>query len=112
MVALLIIFPDNSFANKWFADEAKRFISNNKGRPFFLYVSFTLSHVELVVPQTLLNLYLNKDGTSFFSLEVLQKRGLHYGAQQYPKVAYAAIISQMVSYVGELVTHLKKNRIR
>lgn len=100
--------PNGDFANKWFTDEAKRFISESKSQPFFLYVSYTLPHAELVVPEEFLTTYLDNQGQSKFLPEKAQRSGLHYGAQQYPKAAYAAMITQMDSYVGELLAHLKR----
>jgi arylsulfatase A-like enzyme len=103
-----IKIPQNKFANEWFKDEAIQFINQNKNNAFFLYVSFTLPHAELIVPQQYLQLYLDKNGKSKFEPEVSQKSALHYGQQQYPKAAYAAMITQMDAYIGEIVAHLKK----
>ena len=103
-----IKIPQDKFANEWFKDEAIRFLNDNKKDPFFLYVSFTLPHAELVVPNFFLNQYVEVSGNSKFAPEVAQKAGLHYGPQPYPKAAYAAMITQVDQYVGELVSTLKK----
>lgn len=74
---------------------------------FFLYVSYTLPHAELKVPEKYLQLYLNKDGSSKFAPEIAQPAGLHYGQQPYPKAAYAAMITSMDDYVGQIMQQLK-----
>ena len=99
--------PDNAFSNEWFKNEALRFIDSNRNRPFFLYVSFTLPHAELLPPQRFLKIYLNKDGSSKFAPEQAQPSGRHYGPQLYPRAAYAAMVTQMDSYVGEIVKRIK-----
>lgn len=53
-------------------------------------------------------MYLNTDGTSKFGSEKEWPTGRHYGAQKYPKAAYAAMVSQMDDYVGRIIALLKK----
>ena len=100
--------PANTYANQWFKNEAIRFIQENQDHPFFLYLSFTLPHAELVVPNQFLQQYLKKDGQSKFSPEIAHRSQQHYGYQQYPKAAYAAMVTQMDTYVGEVYAALKR----
>jgi len=102
-----IKIPGNKFSNEWFKDEAIRFIQDNKQEPFFLYVAFTLPHAELLAPQQFLHQYLNEDGKSKFGPETPNKSNLHYGVQEFPKAAYAAMVSQMDNYVGEITAKLQ-----
>lgn len=99
---------ENIYVNELFAKEALRFIDENKENPFFLYVSFTVPHAELTVPERYLQPYLNADGSSVFSPEKEQPAGLHYGAQPYPKAAYAAMVSSMDDYTGWIMKKLKE----
>ncbi len=99
--------PAHQFSNEWFKNEALRFIDSNKNTPFFLYVSFTLPHAELLPPHRFLKIYLNKDGSSKFAPEQAQPAGRHYGPQPFPKAAYAAMVTQMDTYVGEIVKRIK-----
>ena len=46
-----IKIPDGMYANEWFNQSALTFIETYKQQTFFLYVSYTLPHAELVVPQ-------------------------------------------------------------
>lgn len=109
--SIKVVVPDKKYVNEWFKDEAIRFVQENKKKPFFLYVSFTLPHAELNPPQQFFKQYLNADGTSMFAPEKAQPQGLHYGPQPYPKAAYAAMITQMDTYIGEIRAQLAKLKL-
>ncbi|MGV3656634.1 MAG: sulfatase-like hydrolase/transferase, partial [Chitinophagaceae bacterium] len=104
-----VAVPKGTYLNEWFTDDALKFIEHNKNQPFFLYVSYTLPHAELVVPQQYVKMYQNENGSSIFENEVPHPSGRHYGAQPQPKAAYAAMVSQMDDYIGRILQQLKKN---
>ncbi len=106
-----IKIPDGQYSNEWFTNQAKNFISTQKANPFFLYVAYTLPHAELVVPNSSLQQYLAMDGTSKFSPEKAQLPGQHYGPQPFPRAAYAAMVSQMDNYIGQLIAYLKDQNV-
>jgi arylsulfatase A-like enzyme len=99
----------NSFTNELFNNSAIEFIQNNRENPFFLYVSYTLPHAELKVPEKYLRLYTDKKGNSKLGKEMAHPDGQHYGAQPQPKAAYAAMVSSMDAYVGKILSQLKKS---
>ncbi len=107
-VSMLVKLPNKMYINEWFKDEALSFIENNRQRPFFLFLSFTLPHAELNVPPTYIAPYLNEDGSSKFAPEKAQPDGLHYGPQPYPKAAYAGMVSQVDDHVGQVSALLQK----
>jgi arylsulfatase len=84
------------------AREALNFVKANKDKPFFLYVPFTIPHVALQVPEDSLAEYKGRwpdppyDG----------KRG--YVAHQHPRACYAAMVTRMDRYVGQIMTLLKE----
>ncbi|WP_417444463.1 arylsulfatase [Joostella sp.] len=101
--------PDGSFGNEIFTDKAVSFIKDQpEDKPFFLYLSFTLPHAELVAPQKYIDMYLDGDGNSVFAPEKAWPAGRHYGEQKYPKAAYAAMVSSIDDYVGKVVKVLKE----
>jgi arylsulfatase A-like enzyme len=100
--------PPNTYLNEWFTQEALGFIRQHKQHPFFLYLAFTLPHAELVVPPDYLKPYLDANGQSRFAPEKPQPPGQHYGPQPFPKAAYAAMVSQMDDYVGQVMAALRK----
>lgn len=99
---------ENIYVNELFAKEAVRFIEENKETPFFLYVSFTVPHAELRVPDRYIKPYLDAAGNSLFAPEKEQPAGLHYGSQRYPKAAYAAMVSSMDDYTGWILSKLEE----
>jgi arylsulfatase A-like enzyme len=101
--------PKGTYLNELFTTSAIDFIEQNKKRPFFLYVSFTLPHAELVVPQKYLQQYQDNTGNSLFVPEKAHPSGQHYGPQPQPKAAYAAMVTSMDDYIGSILQQLKKN---
>ncbi|GAB3179029.1 arylsulfatase [Telluribacter humicola] len=89
------------FANDFIAEKAVDFIEENKSKPFFLYLSLTIPHAELVMPDKLLSRYQDPNGNSVFGTEVPYP-GLHYGGQRQPRAAYAAMVSRVDDYVGNV----------
>jgi arylsulfatase A-like enzyme len=108
-----IKIPNGLYVNEWFTQSAKQFIVENKSNPFFLYVALTLPHAELNVPAKYLNRYLATNSTSMFAPEKLFTPGPKstYGPQSFPKAAYAAMVTQMDDYVGQLVATLKSQKL-
>lgn len=87
------------------AEEALSFIDENRDRPFFLYVPFTIPHAELEVPKESMAPYLNAQGESIFPEEPYP--GEHYGPQPMPKAAFAAMVTHMDRDVGRILDRLR-----
>ncbi len=100
--------PEGSYANKLFTDAAVDFIKErDKDVPFFLYLSFTIPHAELVVPDEFMENHLTEIGESKYKPEEAWPPGRHYGPQKYPKAAYAALIESIDAYVGQVIEALR-----
>jgi arylsulfatase A-like enzyme len=95
------------FANDFLADKAVDFLQENQKKHFFLYLSLTIPHAELVMPDKLLSRYQHADGTSLFGPEV-PFPGLHYGGQRQPRAAYAAMVSRVDDYVGTVLAKVRE----
>lgn len=101
--------PGGMYANDYFAQRAGEFISDQTAdKPFFLYLSYTVPHAELILDPEALSMYLDEEGNSVFPDEVAWPDGRHYGPQEYPKAAYAAMVSHMDQQVGGLMKLLKE----
>jgi arylsulfatase A len=92
------------YSNDTITGEAIRFIQSNRAKPFFMYMAYTLPHMALQVPDKYLEPYLGK-----FDEQPYIKGG--YVPHQYPRSAYAAMISLLDAYVGRLVTELKAQHL-
>lgn len=103
-----------SYASDLIHEQALRFIENNKDKPFFLYYPIVQPHAELLVPE---------DSIYFFYLGQFEEtpfvggQGADYGpgmniaaycSQENPKATFAAMISRVDKYVGEVVAKLEQ----
>lgn len=84
------------------ADDALRFVRENRDRPFFLYLPFTVPHLALQVPDDSLKQY---EG-AFDEKPYLGQNG--YLPHQRPFSAYAGMISRMDGHIGRLMALLKE----
>jgi arylsulfatase A-like enzyme len=77
------------------------FINQNKDNPFFLAITYTIPHAELLVPAEDLAVYQGQ----FDEKEYI---GHHYHSQKYPKAAYAAMVTKMDRDIGKIKRLLEK----
>ncbi|WP_262246715.1 arylsulfatase [Parapedobacter soli] len=82
--------------------EAVRFIRNHRDRPFFLEMAYTLPHMALQVPERALTPYRGKFDKKPFT-------GPGYLPNRTPRETYAAMITLLDDYVGQLVQALEEN---
>ena len=86
-------------------DKAKTFIESNSESPFFLYLSVTIPHAELIVPEESRMGYKDKFPETPFSAPGT------YGAQEQPHATYAAMVGRLDGNIAELVNLLKEKGI-
>lgn len=89
--------------------KALEFIDSNNTKPFFLYLAYTLPHAALQLPHndSLLNYYKNKFKEQPKAIPAVWD-GKGYQPQAYPHAAYAAMVSKLDNYVGEVVEKLTR----
>ena len=81
---------------------AMRFIQQQKGKKFFALLTYTLPHAELNAPKdALYNMYAGKFQETPFN------QNSSYASSLTPRATYAAMVSRLDLYVGELVELLK-----
>ncbi|MCE9532286.1 MAG: arylsulfatase [Planctomycetes bacterium] len=84
--------------------EALEFIKANKDKPFFLYVPFTISHLALQVPDDSLNEYKGK-------WEEIPYKGKAYRPHDFPRAAYAGMVTRMDRSVGRFMDLIKQLKL-
>ena len=96
------------YAGDIIQQQALSFISSNKNKPFFLYLSYTLPHAALQLPSgdKMLEFYKKKFNEQPRPVNA-NWNGKGYQPQAYPHAAYAAMVSRLDTYVGEVVEKLK-----
>lgn len=100
-----VLYPDNPvkrthYSHDEFTREALQFIRDHRDAPFFLYVPFTLVHVDLDVPDDDLKPWIgNIKETEPYGAP----GGQHYIHQQTPHAAFAGMVSRLDRSVGRIV---------
>ncbi len=85
-----------TYSQDRFADEALRFVRENRDRPFFLYLPFAIPHLAIQVPDASL---------TEFRGDIVEEDYRHRGYLPFPepRAGYAAMISHMDRDIGDLL---------
>ena len=87
--------------------KALQFIDQQKSKPFFLYLSYTLPHAALQVPNdSLFAKYKKLFNEQPVPVEPWNGKG--YAPQAYPHAAYAAMVNRLDIYVGQVLQKLRE----
>lgn len=91
-------------------NKALDFIETNKKRPFFAFMSFTLPHAGLELPE---NDRLFLEYRKIFNelpkdVKRIKTEQSRYKGQPFPHAAYAAMVSRLDDYVGQIVEKVKR----
>ncbi len=89
--------------------EALHFIEKNKKKPFFLYLPYTLPHAGLQLPENDPVFAYYKKKFNEQPKPVKSWNGEGYEPQAYPHAAYAAMVTKLDNYVGEVIQKLKES---
>lgn len=106
-----LFLPPDRYVHDELVERALAFVEAHRGRPFFLYLPFTLPHAELVVPAGSLAPYLDGNGNSLFPeipwTPPLDGRGFdrHNPA---PRATYAGMVSRLSRDVGRLLDRVRE----
>lgn len=104
-------FPENeesgrkTYSQDLIHEQAKSFIRENKNKPFFAMLTYTLPHAELNLPHdSIYQVY--KD--AFEEGPFLPAGGSYYRSDK-PYASFAAMVSRLDFYVGEIMAELKES---
>ena len=93
-------FKGKDYAPDRINEQVLRFIRANKSRPFFLYYPTIIPHVALHVPDEELKPYLE---LGWKDPPFTRAKGRGYTPHFTPRAAYAAMISRLDRYVGNVL---------
>lgn len=97
---------DSVYSADLIHQHAIQFIKDNREKPFFLYLTYTLPHASLHGPHdSIFNYYLNKFHEK--PVAVKQNKNSDLVLEQYPHTAYATMVTRFDKYVGEVFATLK-----
>ena len=98
-------FKGQDYAPDRINEQALKFIRTNKDRPFFLYYPTVIPHVALHVPDEELKPYLK---LNWNDPPFTKKKGFGYTPHFTPRAAYAAMITRMDRYIGNVLNLVKE----
>lgn len=96
-----------AYAPELIQKQAIAFMENNRQTPFFMYMAYTLPHAALQLPDGDKTFEYYK--TKFAEQPKAVKSdwdGSGYQPQAYPHAAYAAMVTKLDTYIGQLVSKL------
>lgn len=103
-----------AYAPDLIQQEALRFIRDHRDKPFFLYLPYTLPHAEILVPEDdIIRSFRGKfeeqpyEGIDYAPVTL----PAGYCSQKEPYAAYAAMMTRLDRYVGEVVAELERQGI-
>ncbi len=96
-------FNQGVWAAEKMTEKSLQFIEQNKDKPFFLFLPTPIPHVSLQMPDSLIASY----GYDFEETPYNNTKG--YTPNYKPRATYAAMISYMDDYVGQVMAALKEN---
>ena len=85
-------------------DKALEFVDKNTDKPFFLYLTPTIPHADIIVPN---NELFDYDG----KFEEVPYPGKGYRPQEKPRATFAAMVTRLDRDVQRLVDLLKKKEV-
>ena len=94
-------YQGKEYAQEAMTEKTLEFIENNRDRPFFLYLPFTIPHLALQVPDEALQMYQGK----FPETPYLGDKS--YLPHHSPRAAYAAMITYMDQQIGLMLAKLE-----
>ncbi|MDR2914494.1 MAG: arylsulfatase [Tannerella sp.] len=104
-----IEFPENKDTGRktYSADlihqQALDFIRGNKDKPFFAMLTYTLPHAEINLPHdSIYRIYENS-----FEETIYDRPGSYFRSEK-PRASFAAMVSRLDKYVGEIMDELKR----
>lgn len=95
-----------TYSHDIITEEALGFIQANKERPFFLYLPYTIPHVELAVPEDSVKPYRGK-----FEEILIKDPRPGYISSEESFATFAGMISRMDDGVGQVMALLKRLNI-
>lgn len=94
----------NSYSQDLIHQEALKFIRDNADKAFFGYFTYTIPHAELTQPQdSIVAMYDGK----FYEPNPWYDDG-DYGTALNPRTQFAAMITRLDTYVGQIIAELER----
>ncbi len=100
----IVCLDGKEYSHDLIEQKALNFITQNQDNPFFLYLTFTIPHAELLLPDEYMEDHLDKYEETPF---VRADNG-SYSSQEQPRAAFASMVERMDNSVGTINSLLKE----
>lgn len=108
-------FPENLKSDATYSapvihEKALEYIKNvDAEKPFFIYLPYTLPHGDVIVPQdSIYHRFVKKFGEEPLPENKRVKRPYNFTVEPYPHAAFAAMITRLDRYVGDVIDAVEK----
>lgn len=109
-----VLFPENennarkTYSQDLIHEKALQFIRNHKDKPFFAMLTYTLPHAEMNLPHdSIYQIYENMFQETPYIGKFNSERGGGYNTSSKPLASFAAMVSRLDKYVGDVMAELK-----
>lgn len=103
------IKSDSVYSADLIHQHALQFLQDKKSTPFFLFLPYTLPHASLHGPHDSIYNYYRQQFKEQAVIDSNKKTD--YRAEPYPHAAFAAMITRLDDYVGDIVNAVEKEGI-
>ena len=95
---------DSIYSAALIQQQAVQYINQQNNKPFFMYLSYTLPHGDVIGPHdSLYNYYKQKFNEQPLTGAALKTRPHNMQPEPYPHAQFAAMVGRLDMYVGEIV---------
>ncbi|RXK61811.1 DUF4976 domain-containing protein [Lacibacter luteus] len=100
---------DSVYSAALIHQQAVQYINRQGNKPFFMYLSYTLPHGDVIGPHdSLYNYYKQKFNEQPLTGAALKTRPHNMQPEPYPHAQFAAMVGRLDLYVGEIVKAIKE----
>ena len=109
-----IDLPENAGSNAVYSadyihEHAMQFLNKQHGKPFFLYLPYTLPHGDVIAPQdSIYNYYVKKFGEAARQPGPPKNDGEQHRFEPYPHAAFATMVARLDKYTAEILQSLRE----
>ncbi len=102
---------DSVYSADLIHQQALQFLKADHDKPFFLYLPYTLPHADVIAPHdSVYNYYIKKFNEQPIAIPKTTDNEQHH-FDPYPHAAFAAMVSRLDKYVGEILNAIKQKGI-
>ena len=100
---------DSAYSADLIHAQAMHFIKAKHDKPFFAYLAYTLPHADVIAPHdAVYDYYVKKFGEAALSAPKTSDGEKHH-FDAHPHAAFAAMVSRLDRFVGEIMNAVKEN---